>query len=374
MTDPEESAEGKRMRLRYAGRCRLCGTDLPAGTDAVYERSRGTVRCVECAPAADQADARGAATAEAAVQLGIPADADSVDLIRPDPDLENPIPPASASVPDAPLEPPASAPASPTSSLGLRPPASAVIAETLRVQALHPPRTRTARFFGRDPLSPDAESWYSGALGELEVGRVLDHLGQGWHVIHAIPIGTRGSDIDHLVIGPAGVFTINTKRHTGNVWVGNRVLLVNGQRTHHLRNAEHEGQRAARILSTPVTPLVVIVGARRLTIRDRPENVVVLRSRDLVRWLTRSASVLTPPEVREASSRAADPATWGASEPAEPDFAAFDALRASRASADRRRRVWGLGVVAAVVASALVVLQNLASIGPFISGLLSTVR
>ncbi|OJU41245.1 MAG: hypothetical protein BGN97_16035 [Microbacterium sp. 69-10] len=362
------------MRLRYAGRCRSCGTDLPAGTDAVYERSRGTVRCVECAPAADQAGARGGVTAEAAVQLGIPADADSVDLIRPDPDLENQIPPASASVPDAPLEPPASAPASPTISLRLRPPASAVIAETLRVQALQPPRTRTAWFFGRDPLSPHAESWYSGALGELEVGRVLEHLGQGWHVIHAIPIGTRGSDIDHLVIGPAGVFTINAKRHMGKVWVGNRMLLVNGQRTHHLRNAEHEGQRAARILSTPVTPLVVIAGARTFTVKEPSEKVVVLRSRDLVRWLTRSAPVLTPPEVRELASRAADPETWGASELAEPDLAAFDALRASRASADRRRRAWGIGVVAAVVASALVVLQNLASIGPYISGLLSTVR
>ena len=81
MTDPEESAEGRRMRLRYAGRCRLCGTDLPTGTDAVYERSRGTVRCVECAPAADQAGVRGAVTAEAAVQLGIPADAENLVII-----------------------------------------------------------------------------------------------------------------------------------------------------------------------------------------------------------------------------------------------------------------------------------------------------
>ncbi|PID52961.1 MAG: NERD domain protein, partial [Micrococcales bacterium] len=36
------------MRLRYAGVCRLCGTDLPARADAIYERSTKTVRCVQC--------------------------------------------------------------------------------------------------------------------------------------------------------------------------------------------------------------------------------------------------------------------------------------------------------------------------------------
>lgn len=42
----------KRMKLRYAGACRLCGTELPAGTDAIYERSTKTVHCVECPTAA----------------------------------------------------------------------------------------------------------------------------------------------------------------------------------------------------------------------------------------------------------------------------------------------------------------------------------
>jgi Nuclease-related domain. len=43
-----ESAAGKRMRLRYAGRCRLCETELPAGKEAVYEPATRTVRCIVC--------------------------------------------------------------------------------------------------------------------------------------------------------------------------------------------------------------------------------------------------------------------------------------------------------------------------------------
>ena len=37
----------KRMRLRYAGTCRLCGLGLPAKADAIYERVTKTVRCVD---------------------------------------------------------------------------------------------------------------------------------------------------------------------------------------------------------------------------------------------------------------------------------------------------------------------------------------
>ena len=118
-------------------------------------------------------------------------------------------------------------------SLGLRRPAASVIAECLRVQARVPPRTTGQRFFGVSPLGREAEPWYVGALGELEVARRLSALGPGWYVLHSVPVGTGASDLDHIVIGPAGVFTINTKHHRGQrVWVGAKRILVNARRRH----------------------------------------------------------------------------------------------------------------------------------------------
>jgi hypothetical protein len=233
------------------------------------------------------------------------------------------------------------------------------------VQALAPRQSRAARLFGRDPIAPDARSWFNGALGELEVARQLDRLGPEWHVVHAIPIGEHGSDIDHLVIGSAGVFTLNAKRHTGRVWVGGRTLMVNGQRVPHLRNAEYEARRVAKILSIPVTPLIVVVGTQRLTIRERPEKVVVLRAAELVRWLSRSTPALAPQAVDEITRRAEDLATWGVRNLPEPDLAAFAELRESRASAERRRVGWGV----IGMASAGAVLLSL----PLLSTLLSRV-
>ena len=34
------------MKLRYAGTCRVCETELPARSEAIYERETKTVRCV----------------------------------------------------------------------------------------------------------------------------------------------------------------------------------------------------------------------------------------------------------------------------------------------------------------------------------------
>ncbi|WP_448006158.1 nuclease-related domain-containing protein [Agromyces bauzanensis] len=204
------------------------------------------------------------------------------------------------------------------------------------------------RFFGVSPLGREAEPWYTGALGELEVARRLAGLGPGWYVLHAVPVGSGASDLDHVVIGPTGVFTINTKHHRGqNVWVGARRILVNGQRTDHLRNAAYEGKRTSKLLSVSarmlvdVTPIIAIVGARRMTVRVRPYTVAVLREFELVGWLQRHPVTLTPEQVQQLAALAAKPATWQrAPEIESVDHAAFERLRRDIERARRRRVLW----------------------------------
>jgi hypothetical protein len=60
-------------------------------------------------------------------------------------------------------------------------------------------------------LGFDARSlkWQRGALGEMWTGEELDRLGSGWHVVHDLADG-RGN-WDHIVVGPPGVFAIDSK-------------------------------------------------------------------------------------------------------------------------------------------------------------------
>lgn len=232
-------------------------------------------------------------------------------------------------------------------------PAAAVIAELMSVQRDVPSRSRAARLFGRSPLSPQSRPWYVGALGELEVARRLEALGAEWTVRHAVPVGTRGSDIDHIVLGPAGVFTINTKFHEdARIWVSSRQLRVNGQPKDHLRNARYEAQRVAKILTAAtdttvtVSPMVVIVGAKDITIREQPADVAVVRETQVVRRLRSSPPTLSPDQLATIAAVLVDRGTWTTTPADRPDVTpAFAELRREVRSAKRVRLTWALAAL-----------------------------
>lgn len=257
----------------------------------------------------------------------------------------------------------------PAPTLAHRAPGHAVMAETLRLQAGGRPLSGLARFLGRSPLRDEARSWFTGTLGERHVGRLLQRLGPRWYVLHAVPVGTRGSDIDHVIIGPAGVVTVNTKHHPDKrVWVGARTVLVSGQRQPYLRNSEHEAQRAAKLLGealgrpVPVRGVVAVVGAASLTVKEKPETVTVLDASRLVRWLERLPAVLSDAEVAEVAALAAIPKTWQRRpEPtgADPGLA-FERLRVEVRSAARQRVVVALsGFVSAAAVLGTVAVKML---------------
>lgn len=169
--------------------------------------------------------------------------------------------------------------------------------------------------------SGDALSWYKGALGEIAVAGVLSWLDSDWTILHSVPLGTTGTDIDHVVIGPPGAFTINTKSHPRqDLWVGGHGLLVDGHKTNYVNKAGHEAERTEELLSAavgftvPVTPLIVFVNPGRRVTRAAPErNVQVLADwelLDFLRWRTREFS---QEQVQKMSYAAARPETWNAS-------------------------------------------------------------
>ncbi|MFF2347351.1 nuclease-related domain-containing protein [Pseudarthrobacter sp. NPDC058119] len=231
--------------------------------------------------------------------------------------------------------------------------------ELLTLQALARPRSTLQRIFGVSPLTQESSPWYRGALGEIAVGRLLANLGPEWLVLHAVPVGTGTSDIDHVLVGPAGVFTINTKNHSGQpVWVAGRTLMVAGTKTRHLYNGAYEAARGAKLLTAAarfpvkVTGVVVIVEPKSLTIRARPEAVKVVTDAQLLRWLRGFRPVLTGEEVANISAVAVQPGTWHRRPAPRGDQVGlqrnFDALRRLVDQARRRRAAWVLGVPAMV--------------------------
>ena len=72
--------------------------------------------------------------------------------------------------------------------------------------------------------SKDAER---GAEAEEAVGAILGNLPEGNFVINDFNSGK--GNIDHILIGPKGIFTLETKSHTGKVSFDGKKLLRNGR-------------------------------------------------------------------------------------------------------------------------------------------------
>jgi hypothetical protein len=159
-------------------------------------------------------------------------------------------------------------------------------------------------------------AWRIGAEGEEEVARRLGRLSEGWRVLHSVSVGEKGSDIDHVVIGLPGVFTLNTKNHIrSNVWVTKNVFMVNGQKREYFRNSRHEAKRASGLLSAacgfevPVEPIIVVMAAK-LTVKSQPTDVHVVGRKRIRKWLTQRGSTLTPERVEQIYEHARRDLTW----------------------------------------------------------------
>jgi hypothetical protein len=164
--------------------------------------------------------------------------------------------------------------------------------------------------------SGQERAWSRGAAGEETVAGQLWKLGEGWRVIHSVPVGRRDTDIDHVVIGPAGVFTLNTKNHLGKrVTIYDKTIYVNGQQQPYLAKSRAEGKRASKLLSTACNfqvtakPVLVIM-AGELVFKNRPPDVFVVGRKKVSSWFSGLPAQLTTADIETIYAAARRRSTW----------------------------------------------------------------
>ncbi len=136
-----------------------------------------------------------------------------------------------------------------------------------------------------------------GAKGEEQVGSMLDGLrDQDWRVIHDASLGN--GNVDHILIGPAGVFTVETKSHPGPV----RVARLHGST---LTQAQAQRRAIERVTGLEVEPLLVFSRAWIDRPLARRKGVRVLPARMLSGYLDRRADNLGPAQIEAAHDRVA---------------------------------------------------------------------
>jgi hypothetical protein len=151
--------------------------------------------------------------------------------------------------------------------------------------------------------SPDAVAWRQGAAGERRTARLLAPLERhGWAILHDLAVPGSTANIDHLALGPGGVFVIDSKQYrgrlqldaVGKLWHGRHPLAPT------LGAVSWEADQAAQALPDPgvaVVPIVAVHGAQVPWGRVVTDGVPVVAAQRLPSMLLGLPAVLGPERV-----------------------------------------------------------------------------
>jgi hypothetical protein len=128
-------------------------------------------------------------------------------------------------------------------------------------------------------VSAESAAWRRGARGERRTARHLRPLLRaGWTVLHDLAIPSSRANGDHLLIGPPGVFLVDSK-----AWHGRITQAVDGSAWHNghpldqaIATVRWEAQQLAGAIGAPVLPLLCIHDTRIPWDEIYVDNVPVL--------------------------------------------------------------------------------------------------
>jgi len=162
---------------------------------------------------------------------------------------------------------------------------------------------------------PWIENWQDGAVAEQWTGRALRELeSQGWRIFHDLT-ASRGN-MDHVVVGPGGVFLLDSKRWRGSITVegdspvGRRIegldlhwQLTGPAHVKSLAREVHVAVRASTRASVWVTPVIVVWGEFAQVVGG--DTCKFVHGDALTRWLRDQPACIAPGRVEQIAEAVA---------------------------------------------------------------------
>jgi hypothetical protein len=157
--------------------------------------------------------------------------------------------------------------------------------------------------------SPETQAWQRGAAGERHVARLLEPLVQaGWGVSHDLRVPGSKANLDHVVIGPPGVFVIDAKHYAGRLRLSGDGQLWHGRYflAPTLSATRWEADKLQARIGAPdiaVVPIVAVVGAVVPFGQVTCMGVTVVPARRLPGLLRSLPPTLTPERAQEVAAQ-----------------------------------------------------------------------
>lgn len=144
------------------------------------------------------------------------------------------------------------------------------------------------------------ERFFIGAKGEEKVSEILRRLPDDYHVFNDFV--AEGSHVDHVVVGPAGVYAVETKFWRGEVTVEDGHILLDGQLPDRspLLQVRREAKDvkaslARQDFACDVTPVVAFASDTFREHSAEIDGTVVINSCELIKSFSEARRVVFPP-------------------------------------------------------------------------------
>jgi hypothetical protein len=131
----------------------------------------------------------------------------------------------------------------------------------------------------------------------------------GWAILHDLAVPGSQANLDHLAIGPGGVFVIDSKQYRGRLQLDRSGRLWHGRYplAPTLRAVSFEADQAAQVLPDPgvvVVPIVAVHGAKVPWGKVVVAGVPVVAAKRLPSMLRQLPAVLGPERVADLTNQA----------------------------------------------------------------------
>lgn len=145
------------------------------------------------------------------------------------------------------------------------------------------------------------KSYFLGAVGEARVASELRKLPDGYHVIHDFSIGNVNF-VDHVVIGPTGVFAVETKDWYGDVDSREGYIIRNGDIppfSSPIKQAKDEARKVEKAMRKKgwdgsVVPVLCFASNNYAKGVEEVKSVKVANANRIVELITSMPAILSP--------------------------------------------------------------------------------
>ena len=160
-----------------------------------------------------------------------------------------------------------------------------------------------------------------GIAGEEFTAKILESLGSEYKILHSIPFSEHKKDLDHIVIGPTGIYIINSKNYRAkSLLIDDEYIVYNKKRLSDPIDLQRDVRYVENLFKVKnVFPIISLVNNNSLRIKSSKVSKV-LHANKIVNYIKNQEVIYTENYINKVYYEMSNCDKWGIKSIKDPDI------------------------------------------------------